>query len=309
MVLAMRATSRDRQFLSALVFFSRVAAHRSFTAAARDLYVTTSAVSHQITALEAALGVRLFFRKPGEVTLTREGQQFAAQVTRLFEEFERSILDIKGRKVLRVSVGPFLSTRWLLPRLAVFEREAKDVRVDLVHRPGWPNLKEVDLAIVWADKPRDLRRAELLFRAEIAPVCAPSIPDTPACWQTGLPALHYGDRRAWRYWLECAGAPVSYARDGEIFDDPNLVIEAAAHGRGIALGFLPFVASDLERGRLKLAHPLKAPSPFSYWLVPGRSDNPVSAQFADWLRREAARSSEALERRSRAGRSRPRARR
>lgn len=278
---------RDRQFMSALIYFERVAAQLSFKKAAADLCVTTSAVSHQISALEAMLEARLLERSPRQVSLTREGLQLASQLSELFQRLESVAQEIKHRRILRVSVGPFLSTRWLLPRLASFENEAGEVRVDLRHHAGWPNLQDVDMAIVWCDDPPVSARAELLFSAEMLPVFSPRFSAPQAFWEMGLPALHYRDYSAWACWLEKAGAPLGYSGEGEVFDDPNLVMDAAAHGRGVALGFLPFVSSELESGRLKVAHALRATSPSRYWMVPGRADSALYRRFAKWLMQEA----------------------
>ena len=108
----------------------------------------------------------------------------------------------------------------------------------------------------------------MLFDAEIAPVAAAGLfrrgkPGMPF-WESGLVPLHYRDRAAWRVWCEAANAPRSYAERGDIYDDPNLVLEAAAHGRGAALGFWPFVQGELSRGRLELLHRVRVKAPEAY---------------------------------------------
>ena len=60
--------------LNFLHTFESVARHSSFTNAARELYVTKAAVSHQIKALEDYLGVELFHREKRKVFLSDEGQ-------------------------------------------------------------------------------------------------------------------------------------------------------------------------------------------------------------------------------------------
>ena len=147
----MKPAARDRRFLSALLFFERAAQRLSFTEAADDLHVTTSAVSHQIKQLEQTLGVLLFQRKVRAVTLTPEGEKLLESAGSALSGLEDAISAIAQPQSLRVSIGPFLSTRWLMPRLSQFEVIYPGVHIDLVHRSGRPDIKDVDVAIVWGD--------------------------------------------------------------------------------------------------------------------------------------------------------------
>ena len=283
-----RPDLRDSAFLGALVHFERVAARLSFAQAAADLGVTPSAVSHRIATLETMLGQRLFERSPRRVSLTREGTDLANSTREALAELRRATDAIAGRRVLRVTVGPYLSTNWLMPRLATFEGAHPGLRIDLLHRAGWPELKNIDLAIVWSDTPHGDVPAEQLFEAECVPVAAPGMLGDGAIWKQGSPPLHYRDRVVWRQWLGETGGPRDYAESGEIFDDPNLVLEAAAHRRGIAMGFLPFITEQFTSGRLVRVHPVSLRSNFRYWLVRGEARTEVIEKFVEWLKTEAA---------------------
>ncbi|MGF6701924.1 DNA-binding transcriptional LysR family regulator [Paraburkholderia sp. MM5496-R1] len=68
--------------MGALLAFEAAARHQSFTHAARELFLTESAVSRQINTLESNLGVRLFVRVKQRVVLTRAGKVYSAQVRR-----------------------------------------------------------------------------------------------------------------------------------------------------------------------------------------------------------------------------------
>lgn len=68
---------KDPSYLGALVYFNHAAEGLSISRAARVLNVTPSAVSHRITALENALGKRLFERRVREVRLTQDGAELA----------------------------------------------------------------------------------------------------------------------------------------------------------------------------------------------------------------------------------------
>ena len=62
--------------LNALKAFEAAARHESFTRAAEELFVTQGAVSHQVKALEAELGVKLFNRERQRLVITEAGRQY-----------------------------------------------------------------------------------------------------------------------------------------------------------------------------------------------------------------------------------------
>lgn len=282
----MQANLRDPSFLGALVYFERAAARLNFAQAAADLGVTPSAVSHRIASLESALGKRLFERSPRHVSLTREGVELAGSAREALTSLRRATDRIVGRRVLRVSVGPYLSTSWLMPRLAGFESAHPGLRIDLLHRAGWPDLRDVDLAIVWFDTPPATVHAELLFEPLCMAVAAPDALGEGPLWAQGLPPIHYRDRGPWRRWLRAVGGPEEFAEGGEIFDDPNIVLDAAAHGRGVALGFSPFIADRFAAGRLVSVQAETVRSDFRYWLVRGQGAAGLEDDFVAWLRAE-----------------------
>ncbi|HXZ07004.1 MAG TPA: LysR family transcriptional regulator, partial [Paraburkholderia sp.] len=80
--------------MGALLAFEAAARHESFTHAARELFLTESAISRQINTLESNLGVRLFVRVKQRVVLTRAGKVYGAQVRRALESLDRDTLSI-----------------------------------------------------------------------------------------------------------------------------------------------------------------------------------------------------------------------
>lgn len=274
---------RDPAYVGALVYFDRAATALSFAKAAAVLGVTPSAVSHRISALESSLGHRLFERKTRRIQLTPEGVELAEMARRIFDDVRLTTLRLVRTRVLRVSVGPYLSSMWLMRRLNGFETEHEDLRVDLIHTVGKPRDKDVDISIVWEDVDPRPEGHKDLFDAVSVPVTAPYVLSDTSFWNTGLPPIHYRDRGPWRHWLKLAGAPLEYAEQGELLHDPNLVFEVAAHGRGIAIGFLPFVTDLFEMGRLVPASDIEVPSQRVYRLVVQNPDHPDADVFARWL--------------------------
>ena len=284
----MRPDLRELSYVGALVCFERVAAHLSFVQAASDLGVTPSAVSHRINRLEAALGKRLLERSPRRVVLTKEEANLLQSVIEALNILREGTSQVIGRSVVRLAVGPYLSANWLMPRLGRFERDNTGLRVDLIHQLGWPDMKNLDAALAWAEVPPPGASAVTLFEPLCIPVVAPGFVGPGPIWTQGIPPLHYGDRAAWRQWLLNAGGPASFADTGEIFDEPNIVLEAAAHRRGVALGFLPFITGQLTLGRLVR---LEGPASWSimrYWLVRAEQPSEQAELLCSWLAEEAS---------------------
>ena len=82
--------------LNALRAFEAAARHLSFNAAAEELSVTPAAISHQIKALEADLGVKLFKRLNRAVRLTDAGQACLPGLRDGFEHIRRQFPDDVG---------------------------------------------------------------------------------------------------------------------------------------------------------------------------------------------------------------------
>ncbi len=278
---------KDPAFMSALSFFDCAARHLSFSRAAAELGVTPSAVSHRIAALERALEQRLFIRETRSVRLTPEGAELAQATQPMLDELDAIAKRITGRNVLRVSAGPSLSALWLLRRLNHFEDSIGNLRIDLVHAVGPVDPRTVDVSILWARATPPPANATLLFDTHYVPVTAPPAETTPF-WETSALPLHFRDRKPWRHWLGAAGAPLSYADKGEIFDDPNLVIEAAAQGRGIAIGILPLAQPLIDSGRLTIAHHTVVDPNMRFWILTTDQRNELSSSFKAWLIDQAA---------------------
>jgi DNA-binding transcriptional LysR family regulator len=131
---------------SELSLFVRVVEQGGFSAVARQLSLTPSAVSKQIARLESRLGVRLFNRTTRRLVLTEAGQTFydhCVHIVADIEAAEESVRTLSGavRGTLRLSGTVAFSKTQILPRLASFltqypdlsvEFELTDRRVDLI---------------------------------------------------------------------------------------------------------------------------------------------------------------------------------
>ena len=138
--------------------FCAAARHLSFKAAAEELCVTPSAVSHQVKALEERLQAALFERRTHELALTHLGVELRAQVEPLLCELDNVTARFEQRagrrRVLRISVTPFFASELLVPHLSGFaeRHRAIDIRVETTAAGAAARhgLRRLDLAVVRA---------------------------------------------------------------------------------------------------------------------------------------------------------------
>jgi len=295
---------RELPPLNALRSFEATARLGSLLAAAEELCVTHGAVSRQVKLLEAWAGVALFERVGRRLRLTEAGHAYQAALGGALDAVAAASgrLRARGRgpQPLAVNALPTFAMRWLLPRLAGFQRQAPDIELRLVTSdepierlaPG-----AFDVAIrrrvgAW---PSGFVGGAFLAEHEI-PVCAPALLRRAPIERPrdlAQQTLLHADKRpgAWSRWLDAAGVPeVEQQAPRQRFDHFYLALQAAADGLGVALGPLPIIQDDLAAGRL--VAPLPAPrvsSPSYCWVVSrALRDSPSVAAFCAWLSHEGA---------------------
>ncbi len=284
--------------LNALRAFEAAARCLSFNAAARQLFVTPAAVSHQVKHLEAYLGVKLFIRGNRSVELTAEGQALAGTLSELFEQLDLALDRATARTVtdLRVSTLESFAAKWLAPRLYRFHRAFPDVRVriDTGNEHADVARGEVDIAIRYGPGGYTGVHAEPLMDAPVILVCSPSLlvgpdnlrqhtllHDESAAGRPGVPG--------WREWLDAMDVHDVDASRGPVFASIYLAQEAAIAGHGIALSVAPLVKEDLHHGRLARPIDQVLDNAYGFWLVRRKdSASPALEAFCGWLRDEAA---------------------
>lgn len=287
--------------LNALRAFEAVTRHLSLTGAARELNVTPAAISHQIKALEADLGVVLLRRVRGSFRLSETAHTALPALRAGFDslaEAARRLRSDSGRRVLTISVGPTFASTWLVRRLGRFKRlhpeievriDATDAMADLI-RGG------VDVGIRFGIGSYPGLVAIPLFAEAIYPVCSPGLlADGPPLAAPDDLARHtllhvewtldQGDTIDWQMWLRAAGAAAVDGSRGQRFSHSNIALQAAAEGEGLALASDTLVADDLAAGRLVRPFEISLPLDFAYYLVYPEADAtaPKIVAFRDWL--------------------------
>lgn len=289
--------------LNAVRAFEAAARHLSFTKAAKELHVTQAAISHQVKALEAYLGIKLFRRLNRALVLTEEGQTYLPPVKRIFDHLydaTRRLTENEARGKLTVSVIPSFAARWLVPRLGRFREAQPDIDVRVApsgHLVDFAR-EDVDLGIRYGRGRYPGLRVERLMTEDILPVCSPALLEgsRPLKRPSDLrhhTLLHDEGHAEWRTWLLAAGVDDVDATRGTVFTDSGMLIQAAVAGQGVALARGALAADDLASGRLVRPFDFNLPAEFAYYIVcpEATADQPKVVAFREWLLQESARSS------------------
>lgn len=280
--------------LAALRIFEAAGRHGGFTAAAEELGVTPSAVSHAVRALEDRLGLPLFHRDPRGLRLTPAGQELLAEASRAFDGLARTLERLTANRTavgLTLSAAPTFALRWLLPRLPVLRRRHPSLSVSITTERDWVEVGDgrCDLAIRMAQEPAGPGEWHFLAQERLVPVAAPAMAgQSLQAVLRRLPAIHVTTvQEDWAAWAARRGVPAPGPGPGLRFDTAHMALEAAEQGLGVALGRLPVCADDIARGRLvPLDEPMEGST--AYWLVvrPGLLRQRDGRLLLAWLREE-----------------------
>lgn len=282
--------------------FVAVARRMSITQAARDLFLTQSAVSRQIRSLEEALGVPLFVRRHRAIALTPEGERLfrvADYAVQQLQDRVALLLDAAQDRPVGITCSVGVAGLWLLPRLHQFFHAHPDIEVRLSASDTVSDLKQdgFDLAIRYCPNENAPADAVWLFDEVVQPVAHASIDLNRCLSPRGIRdavLLEFeGSYRPWLRWKEwMAHQGWRDARPKRVirFNHYDQLIHAAVAGQGIALGRLRLIDLYLADGRLQTTSDAKAavPNGVGYWLV--RPDHPMSSnvqKVVEWICREA----------------------
>jgi LysR family glycine cleavage system transcriptional activator len=254
-----------------LTIFEAAARLESFKAAGEELFITPSAVSHQIKALEEHLGFPLFQRKSRGVAVNLAGRVYLQDVQKGLMAIEQGTKKIRHRfatPTLKISCFTTLASNIIIPQISHFQlahpeidirietgNQLVDLRyddVDLAIRVGagdWPNViveKIVDLEIAavgcqsFIDKhdivmPNDINRVPLIDLTYLEDV--------------------------WRHWASVMSVELISDKRAIAFSDYNAAISAASQGVGLALAMFPLENAQ-EKANI-IVRPFREKLPFS----------------------------------------------
>lgn len=293
---------QNRLPLNSLNSFAHAAEHLSFHKAAEALYVTPSAVSHQIRNLEKILGYKLFDRSDKIVKLTLQGEKLFADIRAPIKQLQEAGWKAKrGLKdnTLALSVAPIFATGWLLPRLNDFYSSHPEINLSVIATTALVDFESdpFDAAIRMGKGNWDKTTTVRLFNKEIVAVCHPSflaansgsfaasqLSKLPVIQNSAMPGL-------WKEWSDSAGieAPVEsnikFQAQGS-----SQVVEALQSGESIGLIDRNFIQNDIESGRLAIACEHVLYGTDGYFLTtPESSEQLISfKRFKKWIFKQLA---------------------
>jgi len=279
--------------LSALRLVEAACRHGNFRRAGRELNVTHSAISQQISRLEKQLDVKLFVRQGATMKATPAGEELADGYRRAARALERSVerATLRSTPRLVISLPASLANPWLRHRLDVFGKELAMAKVEVRRDDIEPDLSRVDIAVVLGERERPGAWVEPLFERVVTPVCSPAFQKTHGLYRPehlSRATLLVHDEDAWRGWFATAGLGAPELSCPVI--DPGSAIGAAVDGYGVALACRVSAGTELEQGRLVQPFPVWASTGVRFQLAWPKDHARLDQvhAFADWIRREVA---------------------
>lgn len=283
--------------LNALRAFEAAARHQSFSEAAEELHVTHGAISHQVKALEAWLGMPLFERRTRAVRLTEAASAYLPAIEAAFNQIHgatASLIRAAGSAPLHVTTTSAFAVRWLAPRFGRLWRDLPHMDLRL-HEMPWmadmaPGRAEADLVVRIGAGGGPGSVSQLLMPGTVTPMCSPGLlADGPPLERPEdlmkYRLLHSYAYAPWQDWLRRAGVLDADVAHGPIFDDTNLAYSAALAGQGVGLLHTALTVDERAAGQLVQPFDSEPRDDMAYYVVfasASASDRRVIG-FRDWL--------------------------
>ena len=292
--------------LLSLRAFEAAARRGSIKEAASELAVTPGAVSQQIKALEADLGVDLFIRKTRAIELTRQGRQLQPTVTDSFLRLRQAVDDVRPGQAQHLSVfaAGMIIRSWLLPNLHRFTASHPEVKTKIETLHSWEEFRfgEDEIAFRLAATPPKDVYARHIHKLILLPVATREFIDRHDVKSAEnfyrLPLLEdvilrlFGDNAAWDLWFDQAGLTKGRPEYEMTFDplSADYALDMALDGQGVMLGWSIQVYQALSQGRLQFVSGPVLETGFNYYLMCHKSQakKPHVIAFMDWVEKEAA---------------------
>jgi LysR family transcriptional regulator, glycine cleavage system transcriptional activator len=281
--------------------FVAVGRRMSITLAAEDLFLTQSAVSRQIIALEEALGVRLLNRGYRSIRFTAEGERFFRVADSALQQLQDGVNALaagRDRQPVTITATIGVSGLWIMPRLGGFQQRHPDIDVRVAASNKVMDLRtqSADIAIRYCAPANAPPGSLRLFGEAVAPVADPSLGvrqlDAESLARQVL--IEYDDsNRPWLQWadrLHSMGLSATKPKGVLRYNQYDQAIRAALEGQGIALGRIALIEPLLSQGRLVAVGGADADHArgYAYWLVQADSTPRDDVQVVlDWIKAEA----------------------
>lgn len=288
--------------ISLLLAFEAAARLGSFTKAADELFLTQSAVSRHVQALESMLQASLFERTGRSIQLTPEGAVYAQEINAILQRIRRASMQVYGsrgrRPALQLAVLPIFASQWLMPRLSRFYAAHPDALIDLHARNDAFELSMsgMDACITMGDGHwPGLQKLHLVDAVGVVIASPALLRERPISRASDLLNHHLlqvtNHFAGWKDCLLASGVDPRVLVLGSKFEYTGHLIQACVSGLGVGLVSDIFVQTERRDGTLVTPDiPDLVKSQKRYYLLhpPEKSDHPTLALFKAWLVQEAA---------------------
>ncbi len=240
--------------------FEAAARHENFKQASEELFLTPSAISHQIKSLEEFIGFELFQRKSRGVQLNAAGEMYLNYVRQGLDSFElgtQKVISKYSSPALKISTFSTLASHVVIPQLGHFQNAHPEIDIRIETSTDMRDLRyeDYDIALRIGQGSWPGVEAKVLFEIYITPVCSPefaakhNLTDLAQISQVPLIDLSNMDD-VWRRWSQRVGIDEITSQEHLAFNNYDYAMRAAEQGLGLALAMLPIESQAIKSGKL-----------------------------------------------------------
>ncbi len=281
--------------LRGLRTFCVAARHESFRAAAAELNITPSAVSHQVKNIEVELGERLFERTARELHLTSAGQSIYNEIAPLIAKIDAVVGAYKTsatRATVRLSVQPFFASEYLMPRLGEFTTDHPDVdiQVGASDESAENFVADVDLAVRLYKRAPDGVESTPLMPLRLAVAGSASMARSLRVEDRQIVSpfsviQHESMPTVWSQWSAASGIAVPASARVTRVDSMIAAVRAVEQGIGAALVPVPISDQWFAQGTITRLFAEDVVTDLSYYVVRGTASRqkPAVDLLRDWI--------------------------
>ncbi len=286
--------------LRGLRTFCVAARYESFRTAGEELFITASAVSHQIKALEEELGEQLFDRNSRELRLTEQGRSLYEEISPLIERLDSVAARYKkgtARRTVRISVQPFFASEYFVPRLSEFTAAHPeiDIQVGTSDESTEKHPQDADLSIRLFRSPPPDMPSDLLFPLRMVPAGSSEFKKSMTVKNKKIVSefpiiVHESRPKAWAQWESDSGIQLPENSKVTRLDSMIAVVRAAERGLGAALVPVPVADLWFKQGSIVRLFKKELVADVSYYLVRKKdsSQDESVLLLCDWILQEFA---------------------
>lgn len=273
--------------LNNLRAFDAAARHGTLGAAAKELNVTSGAISQHINQLEASLEAKLFDRHRRGLRLTDAGKQLHAPIAQAMRLVHEGIAELKSvSEHISLAITPSMATRWLLPRVASLAETNPEISLQIVTAPD-PDKSDADFSLHLGAAPSATgREVERLVSVPLVAVTGPElVARAPVIARESFFAQYTlidDASRPWAKWLSRSGTAFQSVQ----VEQSALALELAEAGQGIALVPAPLAQGAVSAGRLVILKEFPADPDFALYLIrPANTPSSKARRIVEsWIR-------------------------